>query len=59
VIESRWIPCTAVMAGLASGGESGLCVRRIIRLVKVRHVAADASGWSTYKLAPRVAGIAV
>jgi len=47
------------MAGLASGGESGLCVRRIIRLVKVRHVAADASGWSTYKLAPRVAGIAV
>src|SRR5580704_19579803 len=43
VIEGRWIPRRGVVASLAGGRESRLRVRRIIGLVEVGHVTADAS----------------
>ena len=56
VIESRRIPRAGVMAGLASGREAGLGVRRVVGLIKVRHVAAIASRRRIVKLPTRVAG---
>ena len=56
VIESRRIPRAGVMARLASGREAGLRVRRVVGLIKVRHVAAVASRRRIVELPTRVAG---
>ena len=47
------------MASLARGREASLRVRRIVRLVEVRHVATHATGRRQRELPARVAGIAV
>ena len=59
VVERRRIPRAAVVAGLASRRESRLRMRRIICLIEVRQVAADAGRWSSHELVARMAGIAV
>ena len=59
VIEGCRIPCARVVAGLAGRREPRLRVRRIVGLVEVRHVAADARRRGTDKLASGMAGIAV
>ena len=59
VIEGRRIPCACVVAGLASGGEVRLCVRRIVGLVEVRQVTANAGCRQHGELAARVAGAAI
>ena len=60
VIECGLIPTDAVVACLTSRRETSLRMRRIIGLVKVRHVAAHAGRRrATRKLAPRVAGAAI
>ena len=59
VIERRLIPRSCVVTCLASIRESGLRVRRVIGLIKVRQVAADAGCRRSHKLAARVAGAAV
>ena len=59
VIESRRIPRARVVAGLARGREAGLRVRRVVRLVEVRHVAAHAACRRQCELAAGVAGVAV
>jgi len=56
VIESRRIPRGSAVAGLASGWEAGLGVRRVVGLIKVRHVAAVASRRRIVELPARVAG---
>ena len=59
VVESRRIPRGGTVAGLAAGREARLRVRRIVRLVEIRHVAADASGRCSHELVASVAGVAV
>ena len=59
VIESRRIPSARVVAGLAGRRETRLCVRRIVRLIEVRHVAAHATCRRLRELAAGVAGIAI
>lgn len=59
MIESRWIPGAAVVAGLASGREAGLRVRRIVGLVEVREVAANTSRRRSRKLPAGVARAAI
>ena len=59
VIERCLIPRSCVVTCLASIRESGLRVRRVIGLIKVRQVAADAGCRRSHKLAARVAGAAV
>lgn len=59
VIEGRRIPSAAVVASLTGSGESGLRVRRIVGLVEVGQVAADAGSWSANKLSARVARVAI
>ncbi len=59
VIESRRIPCAAVVARLAGRREPSLRMRRVVRLIEVRHVASHACGRRADKLPSRVAGIAV
>jgi len=59
VIESCRIPRCGVVAGLARRGKVRLRVRRILRLVEVRHVAADASCGRSVELPTRVARVAV
>ena len=56
VIESRRIPRAGVMARLTRGREAGLGVRRVVGLIKVRHVAAIASRRCIVELPTRVAG---
>jgi len=59
VIEGRWIPRRGVVASLAGGRESRLRVRRIIGLVEVGHVTADASSWCPVELSSQVASAAI
>ena len=59
VIESRRIPSARVVAGLARGREAGLRVRRVVRLVEVRHMAAHAACRRQCELAACVAGVAI
>jgi len=59
VIEGCRIPRAGIVASLASGREAGLCVRRVVGLIKVRQVAANASSLYGVELATRVAGAAV
>jgi hypothetical protein len=59
VIESRRIPRARVVAGLAGTREASLSVRRIIRLIEVRHVAAHATCRRQRELAARMAGVAI
>lgn len=59
VVESRRIPRGGTVAGLAAGWEARLRMRRIVRLVEIRHVAADASGRCSHELVASVAGVAV
>lgn len=59
VIESRRIPSARVVAGLAGRRKTRLCVRRIVRLIEVRHVAAHATCRRLCELAAGVAGIAI
>ena len=56
VIESRRIPRGGAVAGLASGREPSLGVRRVVGLIEVRHVAAVASCGRIVELSTRVAG---
>jgi len=59
VIEGRWIPRRGIVASLAGGRESRLRVRRIIGLVEVGHVTADASSWCPVELSSQVASAAI
>ena len=60
VIEvGRRVPRAGVVAILAGVGEAGLCVRRVVGLIKVRQVAANAISLYGVELATRVAGAAV
>ena len=59
VIERRLIPGSRVVTRLASIRESRLRVRRIVGLVEVRHVAADASRRRRHEFPARVAGVAI
>jgi hypothetical protein len=59
VIERGRIPGAGVVARLAPGRESCLRMRRIVGLVEVRHVTADAGGRRPHELSARVARVAV
>jgi len=59
VIECRLIPRSCVVARLASIREPCLRVRRVVGLVKVRQVAADASSRRSHEFSARVARVAV
>jgi len=59
VIESRRIPRARVVAGLTGSREASLRMRRIVRLVEVRQVAAHASGGRAHKFPADVAGVTV
>jgi len=59
VIESRRIPSSRAMASLAGIRESSLRVRRVVGLVKVRQVAADAGSRRSHEFSTRVARAAV
>jgi hypothetical protein len=59
VVKRCRIPRAAVVAGLAGGGEAGLSVRRIVGLVEIRQVTADAGGRCASELPADMAGIAI
>ena len=59
VIERCWIPRTRTVASLARRGEAGLRMRRIIRFIEIRHVAAVAGRRRVVELPTRVAGGAI
>ena len=59
VIESGRIPRAGVVADPAGRRETSLCMRRIVGLVKVRHVAAVAGGGRIVEFPARVAGSAI
>ena len=59
MIKRRRIPRTGIVASLASRREIGLRVRRIVRLVEVRHVAAQAARRRPRELPADVASVAV
>ena len=59
VVERRGIPRAGAMASLTSGREAGLRVRRIVGLIKVRHMATHTACRRQRELAARVAGVAV
>ena len=59
VIERRRIPAARIVASLTGRREAGLGVRRIICLVEIRQMAANAGSRRTYELPTRVAGRAV
>src|SRR5580704_402801 len=59
VIERRWIPRAAVVAGLARGREASLRMRRIVGLIEIRHVTANARSGRGIKSSAGMAGVAV
>ena len=59
MIEGRLIPRSRVVTGLASIREAGLRMRRVVGLIKIRQVAADASRRRIVELPASVAGGAI
>jgi len=59
VIEGRRIPRAGVMAGLAGRREPGLGVRRIVGLIKVRHMTAHTGCRGIHELPAGVASAAI